>query len=106
MVVAVGETAAAEGKSAIGEARARRRSPMSGARVVMVGIAALSMLPTLSDAQIIPTPSTSTQVIRTPNGLPRVNMAKPSGAGTPVNTHNHLDVQRAGAILNNSATMI
>ncbi|MBY4696516.1 hypothetical protein K6W21_20820 [Burkholderia latens] len=68
MVVAVEETATAEGKSATGEARARRRSSTSGARVVMAGVAALGMLPTLSGAQIVPTPGTSTQVIRTPNG--------------------------------------
>ncbi|WP_081080195.1 contact-dependent inhibition toxin BcpA [Burkholderia cepacia] len=106
MVVAVAETATAEGKSATGEARARRRSSTSGARVLVAGVAALGMLPTLSDAQIIPTPSTSTQVIQTPNGLPQVNVAKPSGAGVSVNTYNQFDIQKAGAILNNSATMV
>ncbi|WP_438820738.1 hemagglutinin repeat-containing protein [Burkholderia metallica] len=64
------------------------------------------MLPTLSGAQIISTPGTSTQVIQTPNGLPQVNVAKPSGAGVSVNTYNQFDVQKAGAILNNSATMV
>ncbi|KVV30944.1 cell surface protein [Burkholderia cepacia] len=106
MVVAVAETATAEGKSATGEARARRRSSTSGARVLVAGVAALGMLPTLSDAQIIPTPGTSTQVIQTPNGLPQVNVAKPSGAGVSVNTYNQFDIQKAGAILNNSATMV
>ncbi|WP_260431372.1 hemagglutinin repeat-containing protein [Burkholderia contaminans] len=106
MVVAVAETATAEGKSATGEARARRRSSMSGARVVVAGVAALGMLPTLADAQIVPTPGTSTHVIQTPNGLPQVNVAAPSGAGVSVNTYNQFDVQKAGAILNNSATMV
>lgn len=106
MVVAVAETATAEGKSATGEARARRRSSTSGARVLVAGVAALGMLPTLSDAQIIPTPGTSTHVIQTPNGLPQVNVAAPSGAGVSVNTYNQFDVSRAGAILNNSATMV
>ncbi len=106
MVVAVAETATADGKSATGEARVRRRSSTSGVRVVMAGVAALGMLPTLSGAQIVPTPGTSTQVIQTPNGLPQVNVAKPSGAGVSVNTYNQFDVQRAGAILNNSATMV
>uniref|UniRef100_UPI0039890F53 hemagglutinin repeat-containing protein n=1 Tax=Burkholderia contaminans TaxID=488447 RepID=UPI0039890F53 len=64
------------------------------------------MLPTLSDAQIVPTPGTSTHVIQTPNGLPQVNVAAPSGAGVSVNTYNQFDVSRAGAILNNSATMV
>ncbi|MBY8608325.1 hemagglutinin repeat-containing protein [Burkholderia arboris] len=106
MVVAVAETATAEGKSATGEARARRRSSTSGARVVVAGVAALGMLPTLADAQIVPTPGTSTHVIQTPNGLPQVNVAAPSGAGVSVNTYNQFDVQKAGAILNNSATMV
>lgn len=106
MVVAVAETVTAEGKSASGEARAQRRSSTSAARVVMAGVAALGMLPTLSGAQIVPTPGTSTQVIQTPNGLPQVDVAKPSGAGVSVNTYNQFDVQKAGAILNNSATMV
>ncbi|MCA8097615.1 hemagglutinin repeat-containing protein [Burkholderia contaminans] len=106
MVVAVAETATAEGKSATGEARARRRLSTSGTRMVVAGVAALGMLPTLSDAQIVPTPGTSTHVIQTPNGLPQVNVAAPSGAGVSVNTYNQFDVSRAGAILNNSATMV
>ncbi|WP_321955437.1 hemagglutinin repeat-containing protein [Burkholderia cenocepacia] len=106
MVVAAAETATAEGKSATGEARAWRRSSTSGVRVVMAGVAALGMLPTLSGAQIVPTPGTSTQVIQTPNGLPQVNVARPSSAGVSVNTYNQFDVQKAGAILNNSATMV
>ncbi|WP_369072988.1 hemagglutinin repeat-containing protein [Burkholderia gladioli] len=106
MVVAVAETATAEGKSATGEARARRRASTSGVRAVVAGVAALGMLPTLSDAQIVPTPGTSTHVIQTPNGLPQVNVAAPSGAGVSVNTYNQFDVQKAGAILNNSATMV
>ncbi|AIO39986.1 hypothetical protein DM40_3610 [Burkholderia cenocepacia] len=72
----------------------------------MAGVAALGMLPTLSGAQIVPTPGTSTQVIRTPNGLPQVNVARPSSAGVSINTYNQFDVQRPGAILNNSATMV
>ncbi|WGY72835.1 hemagglutinin repeat-containing protein [Burkholderia cepacia] len=106
MVVAVAETATAEGKSATGEARARRRSSASGARAVAAGVAVLGMLPVLSGAQIVPTPGTSTHVIQTPNGLPQVNVARPSSAGVSVNTYNQFDVQKAGAILNNSATMV
>ncbi|WP_181153042.1 hemagglutinin repeat-containing protein [Burkholderia multivorans] len=106
MVVAVAETATADGKSATGEARARRRSSMSGARVVVAGVAVFGMLPTLSGAQIVATPGTSTQVIQTPNGLPQVNVARPSSAGVSVNTYNQFDVQKAGAILNNSVTMV
>ncbi len=106
MVVAVAETATAEGKSATGEARARPRSSASGMRTVAAGVAVLGMLPVLSDAQIVPTPGASTQVIQTPNGLPQVNVARPSSAGVSVNTYNQFDVQKPGAILNNSATMV
>ncbi|WP_186451738.1 hemagglutinin repeat-containing protein [Burkholderia stabilis] len=106
MVVAVAETATAEGKSATGERRARRRSSASGTRAVALGVAVLGVLPALSGAQIVPTPGTSTQVIQTPNGLPQVNVARPSSAGVSVNTYNQFDVQKAGAILNNSATMV
>ncbi|MGP8473185.1 hemagglutinin repeat-containing protein [Burkholderia sp. PR2] len=106
MVVAVAETATTEGKSATGEARARRRSSTSGALAAVAGITALGMLPTLSDAQIVLTPGTPTHVIQTPNGLPQVNVAAPSGAGVSVNTYNQFDVSRAGAILNNSATTV
>ncbi|CAG9263453.1 tRNA nuclease CdiA-2 [Burkholderia diffusa] len=106
MVVAVAETVTAEGKSATGEARVRRRASASGTRAVAASVAVLGMLPALSGAQIAPTPGTTTQVIQTPNGLPQVNVAKPSGAGVSVNTYNQFDVQKAGAILNNSATMV
>ncbi|WP_226263634.1 hemagglutinin repeat-containing protein [Burkholderia metallica] len=106
MVVAVAETATAERKSATGDARARRRSLPSGTRAVAVGVAVLGTLPAFSGAQIVPTPGTSTQVIQTPNGLPQVNLAKPSGAGVSVNTYNQFDVQKNGAILNNSPTIV
>ncbi|WP_152608066.1 hemagglutinin repeat-containing protein [Burkholderia sp. A9] len=106
MMVAGAETATAEGNSAAGEARGRRRSSASGSRAVAAGVAVLGMLPVLSGAQIVPTPGASTQVIQTPNGLPQVNVARPSGAGVSVNTYNQFDVQKAGAILNNSATMV
>ncbi|WP_082088689.1 contact-dependent inhibition toxin BcpA [Burkholderia sp. USMB20] len=106
IVVAVAETVTAERKSATGEARARWRSSASGTRAVAAGVAVLGMLPALSGAQIVPTPGTTTQVIQTPNGLPQVNVARPSSAGVSVNTYNQFDVQKAGAILNNSATMV
>ncbi|WP_196480995.1 hemagglutinin repeat-containing protein [Burkholderia territorii] len=104
MVVAVAETATAERKSATGDARVRRR--LSGTRAVAAAVAVLGMLPAVSGAQIVPTPGAATQVIQTPNGLPQVNVAKPSGAGVSVNTYNQFDVQKNGAILNNSATMV
>ncbi|WP_081085658.1 hemagglutinin repeat-containing protein [Burkholderia stagnalis] len=73
---------------------------------VVMAAALLFGVPLLSVAQIVPTPDTSTRVIQTPNGLPQVNVARPSSAGVSVNTYNQFDVQKAGAILNNSATMV
>lgn len=63
-------------------------------------------MPVAVMAQIVPTPGTGTQVTRTQNDLPLVDIAKPSGAGVSVNTYNQFDVQRAGAILNNSPTIV
>ncbi|HEV7820587.1 MAG TPA: filamentous hemagglutinin N-terminal domain-containing protein, partial [Burkholderiales bacterium] len=106
IVVAVAETATAAGKSAGGETRARRRSVSRGAAVA-AAVGSLSAAPIVAPAQIAPISGTSTQVIPTPNGLPQVNIAKPSsGAGVSVNTYNQFDVSRAGAILNNSPTNV
>lgn len=63
-------------------------------------------VPLPSIAQIAPTPGTNTHVIQTQNGLPQVNIAAPSGAGVSVNTYNQFDVQKNGAILNNSPTIV
>lgn len=69
-----------------------------------ITLAALLMMgaPLSAFAQIVPTPGSSTHVIQTQNGLPQVNVARPSGAGVSLNTYNQFDVQKNGAILNNS----
>src|SRR5579863_219748 len=105
MVVAVAETATAARKSLSGQTRARRRSLARGAGA-FAAVALLGALPIAALAQIAPTPGTATQVIQTPNGLPQVDIAAPSGAGVSVNTYNQFDVQRNGAILNNSPTLV
>ncbi|WP_143757432.1 two-partner secretion domain-containing protein, partial [Burkholderia singularis] len=106
MVVAVEETAAAEGKSASGETGARRRRGATGSALLAVAAASATTVPIATHAQIVPTPGGATQVIQTPNGLPQVNIARPSGAGVSVNTYTQFDVQKAGAIVNNSAAMV
>ncbi|KVE28737.1 cell surface protein [Burkholderia singularis] len=107
MVVAVEETAAAAGKSASGETGARcQRGGATGGAWLAVAAASVAAAPIGAHAQIVPMPGGPTQVIQTPNGLPQVNIARPSGAGVSVNHYNQFDVQKAGAILNNSAAMV
>ncbi|RQT10063.1 hemagglutinin repeat-containing protein [Burkholderia contaminans] len=103
MVVAVAETATATGKSADGETRALR--VLRSASIVATATA-LGVMPAIAPAQIVPTPGAPTHVIQTPNGLPQVNIAAPSGAGVSINNYNQFDVQRNGALLNNSPTMV
>ncbi|MGF6553316.1 filamentous hemagglutinin family protein [Paraburkholderia youngii] len=67
------------------------------AALVLCGFA-----PALSDAQIVPSGTRAPGVISTANGLPQVNINKPSGAGVSLNTYSQFDVQKNGAILNNS----
>ncbi|WP_175755074.1 hemagglutinin repeat-containing protein [Burkholderia cepacia] len=104
MVMAVEETATAAGKTESGESRAGRRS--RGSSGLLIAVASLAAVPSFAPAQIAPVPGTTTHVIQTQNGLPQVNIAKPSGAGVSVNTYNQFDVQKNGAILNNSPTLV
>ncbi|MGG2045531.1 hemagglutinin repeat-containing protein [Burkholderia gladioli] len=106
MVMAVAETTTAEGKSASGEARRVKRSSGMRAAAVLATSAVAGALSTPVQAQIVGVGPSAPVVIQTPNGLPQVNINKPGGGGVSVNTYNQFDVQKAGAILNNSATMV
>ncbi|WP_186126786.1 hemagglutinin repeat-containing protein [Burkholderia gladioli] len=106
MVMAVAETTTAEGKFASGEARRVKRSSGMRAASVLAASAVASALSTPVQAQIVGAGPSAPAVIQTPNGLPQVNINKPGGGGVSVNTYNQFDVQKAGAILNNSATMV
>ncbi len=106
MVMAVAETTTAEGKSASGEARRVKRSSGMRAAAVLATSAVAGALSTSIQAQIVGAGPSAPAVIQTPNGLPQVNINKPGGSGVSVNTYNQFDVQKAGAILNNSATMV
>ncbi len=98
--MAVAETATARGKSASGETRAGCRASLH------LVLAVAAAIPGGVYAQISGAGPHAPQVVRTPNGLPQVNINRPGGAGVSINTYNRFDVQRAGAILNNSATMV
>ncbi|WP_321782240.1 filamentous hemagglutinin N-terminal domain-containing protein [Paraburkholderia sp. J94] len=112
MVVAVAETAIANGNS--GRVKAKSSGPSlriadRASRVMRhAALAALTLLglsPALSIAQIVPSGAHAPGVISTANGLPQVNIQKPSGAGVSLNTYSQFDVSRSGAILNNSPLM-
>ena len=106
MRVAVGETVAAQGKSGGGETGAscaRRCFTVFSMRHAAFAVLVLSGLaPVFPQAQIVPSGPHAPNVVSTANGLPQVNVTKPSGAGVSLNTYSQFDVQRNGAILNNS----
>ncbi|VWX62648.1 hypothetical protein VARIO8X_60393 [Burkholderiales bacterium 8X] len=64
--------------------------------------------PDHGSAQIAALPSAAAmhrpQVLMTPNGVPMVNITAPSAAGVSRNLYQQFDVDRKGAILNNSRT--
>ncbi len=93
MLVAVEETVTSNGKQGSGEV------------AVAATIAAALLVPMLAHAQIVPSGAHAPNVIATPNGLPQVNVNRPSGAGVSVNSYSQFDVQKNGVILNNSPTV-
>ncbi|WP_157652219.1 hemagglutinin repeat-containing protein [Burkholderia ubonensis] len=113
MLIAVEETASAARKASAGETqRAVDRSGVHGVAQFALRLAAFGALiaagamPMWAQAQIVGAGPNAPSVIQTPNGLPQVNINKPSGAGVSLNTYNQFDVQKNGAILNNSPTIV
>ncbi|MDN7642343.1 contact-dependent inhibition toxin BcpA [Burkholderia cenocepacia] len=113
MLVAVEETASSAGKASAGETR--RTLNRSGVHVVTQfalrlaafgALIAAGAIPMWAHAQIVGAGPNAPSVIQTPNGLPQVNINKPGGAGVSLNTYNQFDVSHAGAILNNSPTIV
>ncbi|WP_454766900.1 hemagglutinin repeat-containing protein [Cupriavidus campinensis] len=117
MLMAVQESAAstAHGKRA-------GRGPLGGNKTrigtgnLCVGIPVLQLatwlamgLPMVAGAQIVADPNAGANrpgVSQTANGLPQVNITGPSGAGVSVNHYTQFDVNKAGAILNNSPGIV
>ncbi|ALP66920.1 hypothetical protein AN416_29750 (plasmid) [Paraburkholderia caribensis] len=108
MLVAVEETATAAGKA--GETRATGRA--SGALEILLSLrqlaltALLALSPLIAGAQIVPGGARAPGMVTTQNGIPQVNITKPSGAGVSMNTYGQFDVQKNGAILNNSPVIV
>jgi filamentous hemagglutinin len=107
MLIAVEETASASGNAGQGEAVSvtpilhvlARFALRHSAFAVLVLTGATPMW---ANAQIVGGSAHAPSVIQTQNGLPQVNINKPGGAGVSLNTYNQFDVQKNGAILNNS----
>src|SRR5450830_923707 len=81
-----------------------RLSCIGLAVLTLVG-ATMTLLPR-AQAQIVADPNAPRNqqpvVVNTANGVPQVNIQTPSAAGVSRNTYSQFDVQRNGAVLNNS----
>nr|WP_174989176.1 hemagglutinin repeat-containing protein [Burkholderia lata] len=111
MLVAVEETAHATGK--VGEAVCGGDSRVSSVlasfalrHAAFAVLVAAGATPMWANAQIVGGGAHAPSVIQTQNGLPQVNINKPGSAGVSLNTYNQFDVQKPGAILNNSPTIV
>ncbi|CAG4898087.1 hemagglutinin repeat-containing protein [Paraburkholderia gardini] len=112
MIVAVEGTATGTGKKA-GQtticSRCDAGDPaalFSLRQIALTALALLGALPAWSGAQIVAGGAHAPSVVQTQNGLPQVNIKRPSGAGVSVNTYGRFDVQPRGAILNNSPVIV
>ncbi|WP_080432178.1 hemagglutinin repeat-containing protein [Burkholderia ubonensis] len=111
MLIAVEETATASGKTGGGEGPAVGRMPHGLTRFALrhaafAVLVAAGATPMWANAQIVGGGAHAPSVIQTQNGLPQVNINKPGNAGVSLNTYNQFDVQKPGAILNNSPTIV
>lgn len=110
MVMAVAETASGHaGGKPRGRSGSARHAPPGvawlGVPAVKLAVWACMGLPMVAGAQIVADPNAGANrptVINTPNGLPQVNITRPSGAGVSTNHYSQFDVNKGGAILNNS----
>ncbi|MET3432445.1 filamentous hemagglutinin [Herbaspirillum seropedicae] len=113
LLMAVAETTrACAGKRAVGSRPGVALGGLPMARLSWIGLAVLlatgALVTTMprAYAQIIADPNAPRAqqpvVVNTANGIPQVNIQTPSAAGVSRNTYSQFDVNRAGAILNNS----
>lgn len=111
MLMAVAESACSTGTGRAASSPTGQNAK-TGQDVACIGVSAIKLavgacmgLPLMAGAQIVADPNSGANrptVITTPNGLPQVNITRPSGAGVSTNHYTQFDVNKAGAILNNS----
>ncbi len=112
MPMAVAETASSTGTGKRATSAAGRPARRTSPDMAWIGIPAIKLavwacmaLPMVAAAQIVADPNAGVNrpgVIQTANGLPQVNITRPTGAGVSINQYTQFDVNKPGAILNNS----
>lgn len=117
MPVAVSEMTAASGKETgrTGRIQSKARKipavlPFELKQIAIAASVLTGALPSWADVQtpggIVPSGPNAPAIVQTHNGLPQVNINRPSGAGVSMNTYGQFDVQPRGAILNNSPAIV
>lgn len=110
MLIAVEETACSSRKTSHGETAGVVKPQREAVRFALRHAAfavllAAGAVPLWTQAQVVGAGGSAPTVVQTANGLPQVNINKPSGAGVSLNTYSQFDVQKPGVIVNNSPVM-
>ncbi|WP_421522786.1 hemagglutinin repeat-containing protein [Neisseria yangbaofengii] len=113
MMMAVAENTARDGKN-VQDGKAAVSDGLAGAAKFQIQMAAFSVWLAVGSAAVSPVWAAGLQadksaplgqqptVLQTANGLPQVNIQTPTAGGVSVNQYRQFDVDKRGAILNNS----
>jgi len=114
VLVIVAENVPSQGKGCGKASRTRVGSEskqdgiLAALRTTLGTVLGLGLLAVQAQAQIVADPNAPSNqrptVLTAPNNVPLVNIQTPSTAGVSRNTYSQFDVERQGAILNNSRT--